>query len=98
MSYTSPKCLRLRRNHLPGFGNMHRQVFIVDRIQLNADPALDPHIRRLEICLWRRFDQHRLQTGRGGYPYRDMTVVVVVVNEHGKDLLATGKEGWCAMR
>jgi len=36
-------------------------------------------------------------TGRGRYPHRDASIVVVIVGEHREDAFA-GEEGWRAMR
>jgi len=66
---------------------MRSQFFIAEAIQLDANPALHPDIRWLEIFLARSVDQRGLHTGRRRKPYRDMAIVVVIIREHCIDFL-----------
>src|SRR5690242_13852687 len=76
---------------------MSSQFFIVDAIEVDADPAAHSDVSRAEVYLRRCINQHRLQARWGWYQHGDMPVVVMVVRKHGKDFLAN-EEGWLAVR
>ena len=73
------------------------QDFIADQSDLDADPAFDSDVRRLEIDLGSFGDHVCLVAGRHGNPDGDAAVIVMIVREHDEDLLAN-EEGGFTMR
>ena len=76
---------------------MSRSFFVADRIQRNADPTLDSHIRRFGVDFRRAVDQACLRPRLRRNPDRHMPVVVVIVGKDREDLLPD-KERRLAMR
>ena len=76
---------------------MGTELFIADAAELDPYPSANADVWRLEECFRRFGNEHRLHSGRGGYPYRDMSVIVVVVRKHRKYFFAD-EESRFAMR
>ena len=76
---------------------MEREVFVTDPIQFDADPAARPDIGWFEVRIGLRLYERRLKTGWYGKPYCDVTIIVMVVGEHDKNLILH-KEGGLAVR
>ena len=58
-------------------------LFIGDAVDLDPDPAFYSDIWRPKEFLRIGADQFLLRTGRGWKPHCDMSIVVMVVSEHG---------------
>lgn len=78
----------LWRDQPPRPANMKRQVLIANATELNTDPATHTHVRRPEKDLRGFFNEHGLVPWQRWNPHGDMTVVVVVVGKHHKNLFA----------
>src|SRR5262245_57582291 len=76
---------------------MKGQLFIADARDFDAYPAANADVRRAIELLRRFLDQHFLNADCGRNSDGNVTVTVMVVREHGEDLLAD-KPGWLAMR
>ena len=76
---------------------MECEAFVADPIQLDANPAACPDIRWFEVRFGVRLYERRLKTGWYRQPYCDVTIIVMVVGEHHKNLILH-KEGRLAVR
>lgn len=76
---------------------MNRQFIVAYVFELNPHPASNTDIRRVEVGPRRSSDQYGLHARSGRDPHRNVSVVVVVIREHGVDSLPH-KEGRLAMR
>lgn len=76
---------------------MEGEVFIADPAEFNANPTPMADIGRSEEGIGVVFDEDGLETGRDGQPDGNVTIIMVVVGEHDKDLLLD-EEGWFAVR
>lgn len=76
---------------------MRGEFFIPNTIQVNADPPAHADIRRFVKLFRLGFDQSGLKAKRRGTHDGDAPVVMMIVGEHRKDLLAD-EESRFAMR
>ena len=72
-------------------------MVVADSVEFDAYPAAYTYVGRLEECLWRGSCEVLLGSRCGWNPDGYVAVVVVVVVEHGEDLLID-EEGWFAVR
>src|SRR5580698_8438405 len=81
---------------LPGLMDESGEIAVGDLGQLDADPAFDAHVGRLEVGCRGFGDHFSLRAGWGGYPDGGVAVAVVVVGDHDEDALGY-EEGWFAV-
>ncbi len=91
------------RDHSRCFKDIGTQLIIVNLTKFDPDPTAHSYVRRLEKFLWRRGDQHILDTRLSGNPDADMPAAVVIIVEHREHFLlqeerrfAMGKLFGCA--
>ena len=70
---------------------------VINVLQFDSHPTAYANIWRSEISIGILLDQQRLHSRNGGNPDGYMSVVVMIVGEHGEDLLVD-KEGRLAVR
>lgn len=83
-----------RRHQPPGVKQVRRQFVITDLLQFDADPPPDSDIRGPEELSGRGMDEYFLMPWRCWDPDRDVSIVVVVVREHGEDPLVDEERGF----
>jgi len=66
----------------PGVEKVGRELLVVDLIELDADPSAYAYVRRQVELFGLALDEARLGTGRNREPNGDVSVVVVIVDEH----------------
>lgn len=66
---------------MPGEG------IVVDMLELDADPAAAPDVRRTIVGARIFLDERFLQAGRCGQPHADVPVMVVIVGKHREHAL-----------
>jgi hypothetical protein len=64
---------------------MFAQLIVADAAQLDSNPSLHADVRRLVVFPRPFADQHGLLAKLGGNPHRDVSIVVMVVDEHRVD-------------
>jgi len=69
------------------------EFVIVDLIEFDADPTADANVRWSEESVGRVTDEGLLGAWSDGKPDGDVSVVMMVVGEHGEDLVVY-EEGW----
>ena len=77
---------------------MISQIFVPDALQFNPDPAAHADVRRPEKRLRFCRHQHGLHARRGGYPHRDVPVMVMIIGEHREHLLPYEEGGLAETR
>src|SRR5262245_4426352 len=80
-------------DQFPGHGDVHLQLRISDPCQFDTYPPPCPHIGWPEKVIRRAFDQPFLEALWYWKPNRNMSIVMMVVREHHKDLLANEERG-----
>jgi len=81
------------RGETPGVEDVAGEFVVRDLIEFDSDPSADAYVGGLEECGRRVVDEGLLGAGSGRNPHGDVPVVMVVIGEHGEDLVAYEESG-----